>query len=139
LQGLNDATFSGNHSLLNKLAIMEEVRQLSESERNWAMLCHLSAFASFFFPFGGIIGPLICWLSRKDESAWVDENGKAAMNFNLSILLYSVLCIPLCFILIGFVIIGFLVTLKVVCIIIASVKGSKGEKFKYPLAIPFIQ
>jgi uncharacterized Tic20 family protein len=118
---------------------MEEVRQLSESERNWAMLCHLSAFASFFFPFGGIIGPLICWLSRKDESAWVDENGKAAMNFNLSILLYCVLIIPLCLIVIGFVIIGFLLTLKVICIIIASIKGSKGEKFKYPLAIPFIQ
>jgi uncharacterized Tic20 family protein len=118
---------------------MEEVRPLTESERNWAMLCHLSAFSGFFFPFGGIIGPLICWLSRKDESAWVDENGKAAMNFNLSILLYSVLMIPLCFILIGFLFLGFLGTLKIICIIIASVKGSKGEKFKYPLAIPFIQ
>ncbi|HZL76786.1 MAG TPA: DUF4870 domain-containing protein [Bacteroidales bacterium] len=118
---------------------MEEVRQLSESERNWAMLCHLSGFASYFFPFGGVIGPLICWLSRKDESAWVDENGKAAMNFNLSILLYCVLTIPLCLILVGFVIIGFLITLKIVCIIIASVRGSKGERFKYPFAIPFIQ
>jgi uncharacterized Tic20 family protein len=118
---------------------MDEVKQLKESERNWAMLCHLSAFAGFFFPFGGIVGPLICWLSRKDESAWVDENGKAAMNFNLSILLYSVLIIPLCFILIGFVLIGFLITLKVVCIIIGSIKGSRGERFKYPLAIPFIQ
>jgi uncharacterized Tic20 family protein len=117
----------------------EENKILSESERNWAMLCHLSAFASFFFPFGGIIGPLICWLSRKDESAWVDQNGKASMNFELSILLYSVLCIPLCFILIGFLILGFLVTLKVICIIIASVKASKGEKFRYPISIPFIQ
>jgi len=136
---LNDASFYGNHSLLNKFTAMEEVRQLSESERNWAMLCHLSAFSTYFFPFGGIIGPLICWLSRKDESAWVDENGKAAMNFNLSILLYCVLAIPLCFILIGFIIIGFLETLKIICIIIASIKGSKGETFRYPLSIPFIQ
>jgi uncharacterized protein len=117
----------------------EDIRVLSESERNWAMLCHLSAFAGFFFPFGGIIGPLICWLSRKDESAWVNENGKASMNFQLSILLYTVLTIPLCFILIGIPIIGFLITLKVVCIIIASIKASKGERFKYPIAIPFIQ
>ncbi len=117
----------------------ENVRTLSETERNWAMLCHLSAFAGFFFPFGGIIGPLICWLSRKDESAWVDENGKASMNFQLSILLYVVLSIPLCLIIIGIPIIGFLITLKVVCIIIASIKSSKGERFKYPLAIPFIQ
>ncbi len=118
---------------------MEEIRELSESERNWAMFCHLSAFAAFFFPFGGIIGPLICWLSRKDEYAWVDENGKASMNFQLSILLYMVLAIPLCFILIGIPIVIFLVFLKVICIIIASVKASKGEKFRYPLSIPFIQ
>ena len=117
----------------------EKVSVLSESERNWAMLCHLSAFAGFFFPFGGIIGPLICWLSRKDESSWVNENGKASMNFQLSILLYIVLDIPLCFILIGIPIIGFLITLKIVCIIIGSIRASKGEKFRYPLAIPFIQ
>lgn len=117
----------------------EDIRVLSESERNWAMLCHLSAFAAFFFPFGGIIGPLICWLSRKDESAWVNENGKNSMNFQLSILLYIVLSIPLIFIIIGIPIIAFLITLKVVCIIIASVKASKGERFRYPLTIPFIQ
>jgi hypothetical protein len=118
---------------------MEENKVLSESERNWAMLSHLTAFAGFFFPFGGIIGPLICWLSRKDESAWVDENGKASLNFNLSILLYCILVIPLCFILVGFLFIGMLMTLKVICIIIASIKSSKGEKFKYPMAIPFVQ
>ncbi|MCJ7447401.1 MAG: DUF4870 domain-containing protein [Bacteroidales bacterium] len=118
---------------------MNEIRELSESERNWAMLCHLSAFAGFFFPFGGIIGPLICWLSRKDESEWVNENGKSSMNFQLSVLLYVVLAIPLCFLLIGIPIIIFLGTLKVVCIVIASVKASKGERFRYPLSIPFIQ
>jgi uncharacterized Tic20 family protein len=103
------------------------------------MLCHLSAFAGFFFPFGSIIGPLICWLSRKDESGWVNENGKSSMNFQLSVLLYVVLAIPLIFILIGIPIIIFIGTLKVICIIIASVKASKGERFRYPLSIPFIQ
>ena len=118
---------------------MEENRVLSETERNWAMLCHLSAFAGFFFPFGGIIGPLICWLTRRDESSWVNINGKASLNFQLSMLLYIVLAIPLCFILIGIPIIIFLGVLKVICIIIASVKAPKGELFRYPLVIPFIQ
>ena len=118
---------------------MEENRVLSETERNWAMFCHLTAFAGFLFPFGGIIGPLICWLSRKDESTWVNENGKASLNFQLSILLYIVLVVPLCFIIIGFPIISVLIILKIVCIIIGSVKASKGEEFRYPLAIPFIQ
>jgi len=118
---------------------MEENRLLSETERNWAMLCHLSAFAGFFFPFGGIIGPLICWLSKRDESNWVNLNGRSSMNFQLSMLLYIVLAVPLCFIIIGFPIIGALMTLKVVCMIIASVKAAKGEMFRYPLSIPFIQ
>ena len=118
---------------------MKEIRELSESERNWAMFCHLSAFAGFFFPFGGIIGPLICWLSRKDESRWVDQNGKASLNFQISILLYMVLAVPLCIIIIGIPIVIFLAFLKVICIIIESVKASKGEEFKYPVTIPFIQ
>jgi uncharacterized Tic20 family protein len=118
---------------------MEEYRVLSESEKNWAMLCHLSAFAGFFFPFGAIIGPLICWLTKRDESTWVKENGAASLNFQLSMLLYIVLAIPLCFIIIGIPIIVLLGTLKIICIIIASVKAGKGEKFRYPLVIPFIQ
>ncbi|TAL69355.1 MAG: DUF4870 domain-containing protein [Bacteroidetes bacterium] len=118
---------------------MEENRVLTETERNWAMLCHLSAFAGFFFPFGGIIGPLICWLSKRDESSWVNVNGRNSLNFQLSILLYTVLLIPLCFIVIGFPLIFLLVTLKVICLIIASVKAAKGELFRYPLVIPFIQ
>jgi uncharacterized Tic20 family protein len=118
---------------------MEENRVLSETERTWAMLCHLSAFAGFFFPFGGFIGPLICWLSKKDESEWVNINGRNSLNFQLTMLLYIVLAIPLCFIIIGIPIIVMLGTLKVICIIIASVKAAKGELFKYPLVIPFIQ
>lgn len=118
---------------------MKEIRELSESERNWAMLCHLSTFAGYFFPFGGILGPLICWLSRKDESQWVDFNGKQALNFQLSILLYMVLSIPLCFIIVGIPILVFLGFLEVICVVIASVKASKGEEFRYPLSIPFIQ
>jgi uncharacterized protein len=118
---------------------MEENKVLSESERNWAMLCHLSAFAGFFFPFGGIIGPLVFWFTKKDESFWVYINGRDSLNFQLSLLLYIVLAIPLCFILVGIPIIIILGILKVTCIIIASVRASKGESFKYPLVIPFIQ
>ncbi|HEX2975681.1 MAG TPA: DUF4870 domain-containing protein [Bacteroidales bacterium] len=118
---------------------MEENRILTETERNWAMLCHLSAFAGFFFPFGGIIGPLVCWLSKRDDSAWINVNGRAALNFNLSILLYMILVLPLALIIIGIPLIMALGTLKVICIIIASIKAARGESFRYPLSIPFVQ
>ncbi len=118
---------------------MKEIRVLSETERNWSMLCHLSAFAGFFFPFGGIIGPLICWLSRREDSTWIDENGKSSLNFQLSVLLYMILILPLCFIIVGIPIMVALVLLKIICIVVASIKASKGEEFRYPLSIPFIQ
>jgi uncharacterized protein len=118
---------------------MKEIRVLSDTERNWAMFCHLAAFAGFFFPFGGVIGPLICWMSKKDESTWVNENGKVSLNFQLSMLLYMVLCIPLLFILIGIPIMIILIILDIVFITIGSIRASKGEEIKYPLSIPFIQ
>jgi hypothetical protein len=118
---------------------MEENKVLSVDEKNWAMLCHLSGLIGFYFPLGGIIGSILLWSSKKAGSAWVDQNGKNAVNFNLSILLYSILSIPLMFIVIGFFIVGILVVLKIVCIIIASISAAKGEHFKYPLTIPFIQ
>jgi uncharacterized Tic20 family protein len=118
---------------------MEEINSYTQSERDWAMFCHLSAFTGFFFPMGGIIGPLVCWISRKDESQWVDTNGKSALNFQLSLLMYFVLTIPLCFIIVGIPILLFLIVLKVVCIVIAAIRAAKGEAFKYPLSIPFLQ
>lgn len=118
---------------------MSEIRVLSESERNWAMFCHLSSFASLIIPFGGIIGPLICWSAKKNESVFVDANGKASLNFQLSMLLYTVICIPLMFIIVGFVLWGALLIIELVCVILASIKSAQGEDFKYPISIPFVQ
>lgn len=123
-----------------KIKEMEEIKVYTQSERDWAMFCHLSVFAAFVFPFfGGILGPLICWLSRKNESEWVNINGKASLNFQLSMLLYIVLIIPLCFILVGIPFLIALFVLKYVCVVVASIRAAKGELFKYPISIPFIQ
>jgi len=118
---------------------MYEVRQYSESERNWAMLCHLSAFAGYVFPFFGILGPLIIWLSRRTDSEWIDVNGKASLNFQLSVLLYSVLCIPLMFLIVGIFFFVALIIIELICVVIASIRASQGLEFRYPLSIPFIQ
>ncbi len=104
------------------------------------MLCHLSAFAGYLFPFfGGIIAPLIFWLSRKEESEWVDKNGKASLNFQISIFLYCFLSLPLILLVVGVFLLIFFATLELVCIIIASIRAAEGREFRYPLSIPFIQ
>jgi uncharacterized protein len=118
---------------------MDNSVALTESEKNWGLFCHLSSFSSFFIPFGGIIGPLICWSAKRNESAWVDYQGKESLNFQLSILIYSLLCIPLIFIVVGVLLLGVIFLLEFILVIIATVKTAQGERFKYPITIPFIQ
>lgn len=70
---------------------------ITKNQKNTAMLTHLSAFSKYFFPFGNIIIPLIVWSSKK-EDAFIEHHGRQAVNFQLSLLLYSIalgmLCIP---------------------------------------------
>ncbi len=64
---------------------------LSKHERNLSSLIHASTFSKFFIPFGNFIIPLVLWTANKKEYAFVDYNGKQALNFQISILLYSIL------------------------------------------------
>lgn len=61
-------------------------------ERVWATFCHLAALTPLLgIPFGLVAGPLVVWLIKKDESAFVDRHGKAALNFQISMLLLVLL------------------------------------------------
>jgi len=68
------------------------------NENTNAFLIHISAFAGFMFPFGNIITPLIAWQTLKDRSLFLDEQGKEAVNFNISYTLYifliSIIFVP---------------------------------------------
>lgn len=108
-------------------------------EKTWAMFAHLSALAGFIIPFGNIIGPLVIWLIKKDESPFVDDQGKEALNFQISITIYLIVAAILVVIILGiFLLIGIII-LALVLIVIAAVKANSGEKFRYPLAIRLIQ
>jgi uncharacterized Tic20 family protein len=61
----------------------------TSTEKKIAALTHLSTFTQYIIPFGNYIFPIILWTSKKDESEFVDHNGKQVLNFQLSILIYS--------------------------------------------------
>jgi len=63
---------------------------LTKHERNLAAAIHASTFSKFFIPFGNFIIPLVLWMVNKQEYAFVDHNGKQALNFQISLLLYSI-------------------------------------------------
>jgi len=63
------------------------------TETNTATFTHLSALTQYFIPFGNFIFPIIFWTSKKDKSEFVDYHGKQVLNFQLSLLLYSLVLI----------------------------------------------
>ena len=108
--------------------------------RLWTVFCHASALLGVFLHFPGhVLGPLIVWLAKRDESAELDAHGKEAVNFQLSMLLYTVISGVFCLVLIGFVFLAILWVLNAVFVIIASIKASDGKFYRYPMTIRFIQ
>lgn len=108
-------------------------------ERNWGMACHLAALSGFIIPFGHIIGPLVIWLMKKDESAFVDDQGKESLNFQISVTIYLVIAAILILIVIGIFLMAAIGLFVLAMIIVATVKVSSGEKFRYPLTLRLIQ
>ncbi len=108
-------------------------------ERTWGMLCHLLALSGFIIPFGHILGPLIMWLIKKDESAFVDYNGKESLNFQISVTIYGIVAGILTLVLIGIPLLFALGVFDIVMVITATVRANKGEKYHYPLTIRFIK
>ncbi len=64
---------------------------LTNTEKNWATLTHLGALGQYLFPLGNFVIPIIIWSSKKNESEFIDTNGKQCINFQLSVLLYSLI------------------------------------------------
>ena len=83
------------------------VEEVDKSARKWAVACHLAGLAWLIWwivpAIGGILGPLIFWQVKKDEHSFVDEHGKEAFNFQISMLIYAVVSAVFCFACIGFV------------------------------------
>ncbi|WNM17791.1 DUF4870 domain-containing protein [Flavobacterium capsici] len=59
------------------------------NEKNTATFIHLSTLSQYIIPFGNYIFPIIIWSSKKNESEFIDMNGKNAINFQLSMFLYT--------------------------------------------------
>ncbi len=112
---------------------------VNKDARLWGMLCHLTALAGFLLPFGHIIGPLVIWLIKKNEIPFVDEQGKESLNFQITVSIAFVICIPLIFVIIGIPLMAAIGIANLVLIIIATIKANSGEHYRYPFAIRLIK
>lgn len=140
---------------------------LRQEEKTTATLMHLSALAKYLFPLAGIIVPLLIWQSKKSESEFVNENGKKVLNFQLSLLLYTIVALLilsffsmstiidyikieleggtvapvelLSIIMVALVTFGLATLGEFILIIHGTLKANEGYSYQYPLSIPFLK
>ncbi|MEN9697014.1 MAG: hypothetical protein RLZ56_435 [Bacteroidota bacterium] len=105
----------------------------TQDEKTLAVLAHVLGF------FGSFIVPLIIYLVKKDESPYVREHAKEALNFHISMAIYYTISIILILVLIGILGVIFLGTFSLVVSIVAAIKALDGKPYRYPLCIRFIQ
>ena len=122
-------------------------KDTDEAARNWATLTHLSSFTGYISGIGYIAGPVTMWLLRKDRWEFVDEHGKEAVNFNISLLIFAVASFLLVAVFSAFAGSFGVIAIVIIAVwiahaiftIMAAVKANAGESFRYPLSIRFVK
>jgi uncharacterized protein len=123
----------------------------SADQRQWAMFAHLSALlgailtGAFGHGWGCFLGPLIIWLVKKDTMPFVDDQGKEALNFNITVAIASVILLLLSIMTLG---VGLIIAIPLwiilgiawlVFTIIASIKANEGVRYRYPFTLRLIK
>jgi len=108
-------------------------KKMATQNNTIGMLAHLLGI------FTGFIGPLVIFLTMNEKSGSNYENSRNALNFQLSMLIYGIVSGILVLVLIGIVLLWALSIFSLVTCIIGTIKASRGEVYKYPLAISFIK
>ena len=103
------------------------------------VITHLSQLITLVTGFGSLLLPLVLWLTQKEKVYQMDTHGKNIINFQLSLIVYCLICIPLILLfglgLLGFIVLGII---SVIFPIVNAVRASRGETPKYPLSLNFI-
>lgn len=107
-------------------------------ERGLATIMHLGGFASLVAGPVSILIPLIIWLLKREDSPFLDDHGKEALNFQISWWIWTFVSGILIFVIIGIFMLMALGVLWIVFMIVAAVKASKGEYYRYPMTIRFL-
>ena len=105
----------------------------TQDEKNLALIMHVLSLVGF-----SLIGPLIVWLMKKDESAFINAQGRELLNFQISFLIYAIVCIPLCFVLIGIPLLIVVGIASFILTIIGLVKATEGKIYRFPVTIKML-
>ena len=111
---------------------------ISADERQWAMFAHLSALIGFIIPFGNLLGPLVIWLMKKETMPFVDQQGKEALNFQITVTIAMMVSAILIIVVIGFVLMFIIGLAALILTIMAGIKANEGVAYRYPFTLRLI-
>ena len=111
--------------------------QLATEERNWAMAANLGSFAAAWFGLG-LLAPLGVLLYKGGGSPFVRRHSIESLNFQINALIWTLVCVVLWLVLIGILLLLMYAVFYVICVVLAAVRASAGEDYRYPLTIRFI-
>jgi uncharacterized Tic20 family protein len=112
---------------------------MTQEQKTWGMLAHLASFAGLIIPLGNILGPLVVWLVKKDTMPFVDDQGKEALNFNITVFIAVLVSGLLTLILIGFLMLLVVGLGWLVLTIMAAMKANEGVGYRYPFTLRLIK
>jgi uncharacterized protein len=118
---------------------VSEADAVDQEVRNTAVAAHLSTLAGLVVPFGSIIGPLAVWLTRRDRDPFIDDTGREALNFGISIAIYGLVVLVAALMLVGIPLLIAGVIAWVVLASLAAAKASQGQSYRYPLTMRFVR
>ena len=116
-----------------------EAGAAGEAVRNTAAVAHLSTFAGLVIPFGSVIGPLAVWLTRRHRDPFIDQAGREALNFGISIAIYGAVVLVAALMLVGIPLLIAGMIAWVVLASLAAVKASQGQAYRYPLTLRLVR
>ena len=112
---------------------------VDQAARTTAVAAHLSTFAGLVVPFGSVIGPLAVWLTRRDQDPFIDQAGREALNFGISVAAYGLVALVAALMLVGIPLLIVGVVAWVVLASLAAVKASHGQAYRYPLTMRLVR
>ncbi len=102
-------------------------------EKTLAVIMHVLCLVGF-----PVIGPLVIWLAKKDQSPYIDAQGRELLNFHISYLIYFFIAFLLVFVLIGMLILPVLGLVTVIFIILGIVRATEGRIYRFPFTFRFL-
>ena len=106
-------------------------------ERNWAMAGHVGSFLAAWAALG-LVAPLLVLLAKGGDSAFVRRHAVESLNFQINAFAYTVVFALLSILLIGIPLLIAYGIFYAVCVVVATVRSSNGQDYRYPLTIRFV-